>query len=91
MGMFSWKCKGCGEEICEPEIALVVTDRGTTWGNYDGYGRVGMYDYGNEFGNDPVIWHKYCYEHAPVEDQLNTCPSDYAPNQGFGKPNPKFC
>lgn len=89
MGFFSWKCKGCGEEICEPEIALVKTDNGITWGSYDGYGRAGMWDYNDE-GKEPVIWHKYCYDHATPEEQKDMTQSSYAPNQGCGMPQDRF-
>ena len=87
MGMFSWECKGCGEEICEPEVALVVVSNGITWGPYDGYGCCGMFEHDFE---DPAMWHKYCYDHATAEEKADTSPSKYAPNQGFGAPNEKF-
>lgn len=37
MGMFSWKCKGCGEELIAGEQVIIEGHRGT----YDGYGRCG--------------------------------------------------
>lgn len=89
MGMFSWICKGCGREICEPEIALVRSHNGITWGEYDGYGRCGMYD-AAEDNHEPVMWHKYCYDHATPQEQADDTPSDYAPNQGFGAPQKRF-
>lgn len=90
MGMFSWECKGCGGELCEPEIALVRMPNGITWGPYDGYGRAGMFDAGDT-NTEPAMWHKYCYDRATPENQNDITPSEYARNQGFGTPQRKFC
>jgi hypothetical protein len=90
MGMFSWKCKGCGEEICSPEIALVKAPNGITWGEYNGYGEVGMYNVQESWPDEPAMWHRVCYDVATPSEQNDITPSDHAPNQGFGEPNPKF-
>jgi hypothetical protein len=91
MGMFSWVCKGCGEEICEPEIAVVVDEEGVVCrGEYDGYGQLDGMEV-DEGSNDPVMWHHKCYKEASEEAKADLTPSDHAPNQGMGRANPDFC
>lgn len=86
--MFSWKCKGCEGEICEPEVALVADEEGiVARGEYDGYGRVGSYEI-EDF--NPIMWHFKCYNDAPLSKREDTTPSKNAPNQGFGEPRPEF-
>lgn len=85
MGMFSWICKGCGDELCTPEI---VRMNGCV-GEYDGYGRAGGFDWSQANG-EPVCWHEYCYQNATPEEKADQTPSKPAPNQGFGKPKKKF-
>jgi hypothetical protein len=76
----------------EPEVALVKTNCGTTYGPYDGYGRCGMYDYNQDgYPYEPAMWHKYCYDRATPQEQNDLSESDYAPNQGFGEPQKRFC
>lgn len=77
MGMFSWKCKGCGHELKTGEY---VRMNGCV-GEYDGYGRAGGFEYENE---EPSCWHVRCYKAASTEQKLDDSPSKYAPNQGFG-------
>lgn len=77
MGMFSWKCKGCGRELVEGERVRLNGCKG----EYDGYGRAGGFDYD---GEDPVAWHQRCYKKATTEQKLDETPSEHAPNQGFG-------
>jgi hypothetical protein len=48
-----------------------------------------MYDCSDD-GYEPTIWHKVCYHGAPKNKQNDLTPSKYAPNQGFGAPNPRF-
>lgn len=75
--MFSWCCKGCGHELHMNEL---VRMDGCV-GEYDGYGRAGNFDYDS---GDPVCWHEYCYQNASDQRKLDTTPSKYAENQGFG-------
>jgi hypothetical protein len=96
MGMFSWKCKGCGAEICEPELAVVTYEGPQGFpiilcGEYDGYGRF-MDDTWNWENHDeePAMWHKKCYMDAPDSGQESHVPSDHAPNQGFGDAQEQF-
>ena len=78
MGMFSYICKGCGQEIVTGEWCRF--NGGT--GEYDGYGRCGGFDNENSYPDNPVAWHEYCYQKSPNKgDKL---PSPSAPNQGFG-------
>jgi hypothetical protein len=89
MGMFSWECKGCGDELCDPEIGLAKSDEfNIVSGSYDGYGRLGDSEI------DPfesAVWHLKCYQEATPEQQADLTPSASAENQGFGRGNPKFC
>ena len=83
MGMFSYICKGCGQEIITGELCRFNGGDGRKLnvGEYDGYGRCGRYDAGEDHEN-PVAWHEYCYQKSPNKgDKL---PSQSAPNQGFG-------
>lgn len=77
MGMFSWRCKGCGHELKGGEYVRL---NGCV-GEYDGYGRAGGFEYQE---NSPSAWHVRCYDKATVEQKLNDDPSKHAPNQGFG-------
>jgi hypothetical protein len=77
MGMFSWKCKGCGHELKEGEYVRL---NGCV-GEYDGYGRAGGFSYDDE---EPSCWHVRCYKNASDQEKLDDSPSRYAPNQGFG-------
>jgi hypothetical protein len=89
MGYFSWKCKGCEGEICEPEVAVLVDEEGiVARGEYDGYGRLGEYEI-EDF--DPVIWHFKCFKEAPKSEQEDMKSSKNAPNQGCGEAKKEFC
>ena len=91
MGMFSWKRKGCGEEVCSPEIVRVMDSEGqVAIGEYDGYGSAGFWDYADSYDEDPIMWHKKCFDEATPEAQADMSPSDYAPDQGFGAPQKRF-
>lgn len=79
MGMFSWKCKGCGHELKEGEYVRL---NGCT-GIYDGYGGAGGFEYSGSY-KEPSGWHVRCYKNATIEQRLNDDPSQHAPNQGFG-------
>mgnify|MGYP003660736063 CR=1 FL=1 len=97
MGMFSWICKGCGDELCCPEIVLIDGHVGA----YDGYGRAGEFSF-DEFiakrgGWDkydeipnPVAWHEVCFDIASEVEQRDETPSDHAPNQGFAGAQDRF-
>lgn len=78
MGMFSWLCKGCGQELVAGELCRLDGSKG----EYDGYGRCGNYDY--EYGDPPAAWHQACYHQATPEQKLDETPSKHAPYQGFG-------
>jgi len=85
MGMFSWKCKGCGADLKMDEI---VRMNGCV-GEYDGYGRAGGFDAsGANF--KVVAWHELCFQKATDEQRNDESPSDDAEDQGFGTPNPDF-
>ena len=82
MGMFSWRCKGCGHELKADELVRMNGCKGT----YDGYG-------GNSGGFDsdcgevePACWHEACYRKATQEERDDETPSKHAGNQGFGCP-----
>lgn len=76
MGMFSWVCKGCGEELISREIVRLDG----CVGEYDGYGSAGSFDH----CGDPVAWHQRCWLKASDAQKLDTAPSASARNQGFG-------
>ncbi|GAF71589.1 unnamed protein product, partial [marine sediment metagenome] len=65
MGAYSWKCKGCSQDLVEDELVRL---NGCV-GEYDGYGRAGGFDYaGDSCGmSEPVAWHQYCYDWAKGE------------------------
>ena len=89
MGMFSWKCKGCGDELCCPELVRIDGHLGA----YDGYGRAGGYKYQgwlDDGSNEPAAWHSVCFDKAPEIEQQDQTPSNYAPNQGFGEAQDRF-
>jgi hypothetical protein len=79
MGMFSWVCKGCGEELVHDEVVRLDGNVGV----YDGYGRAGRYDH---HSGDPVAWHEACYKKASGAQRASKKRSDPARNQGFGPP-----
>ena len=86
MGMFTWCCKGCGDELIMDEKVRIAGISGT----YDGYGRVNEED-GGEYdtqGEDRPCWHQRCYDQASDKEKLDDTPSKYGDNQGFGDPNP---
>ena len=86
MGFFSWKCKGCSEELCEGEKVRLNGCKG----KYDGYGSAGGYDYGETGGENPIAWHEVCYQRATDKQKLDETPSKDAPNQGCGIPHLEF-
>lgn len=79
MGMFSWECKGCNQELVTGEMVRLNGSRG----EYDGYGGLGgcnCEDY------DPAAWHQKCYSEATDAEKLDDASSKPAMNQGFGFP-----
>jgi hypothetical protein len=84
MGMFSWCCKGCGQELVAGELCRLDGCKG----EYDGYGRCGNFDY--DCGTAPAAWHQTCYQKATPEQKLDETPSPHAPNQGFGPAHLEF-
>ncbi len=80
MGMFSWECKGCNQELKMDEEVRLDGSKGV----YDGYGRCGNFDY--EGGGEPVAWHQKCYYEATDAEKLDETPSTYGRNQGCGYP-----
>jgi hypothetical protein len=79
MGMFSYICKGCGQELIEGEFCRL----NGCLGHYDGYGRCGGFE-----GDEPIAWHEKCYQESPLKD--DQAPSTHAPNQGFGPQHLEF-
>jgi len=79
MGMFSWKCKGCGHELKTKELVRM----NACVGEYSGYGSAGGFEYSGSY-NEPSCWHVLCYNKASVEEKLSDSSSEYAPHQGFG-------
>jgi hypothetical protein len=77
MGNFSWKCKGCGEELIEGELVRMNGSVGT----YSGYGQAGDYEYHGCC--QPAAWHEFCYQRTP-KAKRNDKASESAPNQGLG-------
>jgi len=82
MGMFSWKCKGCGHELIERELVRL---NGQVQ-EYDGYGGSAA----NNGDYDPSAWHNRCYKKASRPHQLDESTSGHAPNQGFGPAKLEF-
>lgn len=80
MGMFSFECKGCDQELISGEEVRLQGCNGI----YDGYGRAGSFDY--DGGEEPVAWHQKCYYEATDAEKLDETPSVHARNQGFGYP-----
>lgn len=82
MGMFSWLCKGCKQEINEGEFARICGHAQV----YDGYGgSAGKADI-----DDPAAWHVRCYREASIAEKLDDTPSPSAPNQGMGDARLEF-
>lgn len=92
MGFFSWNCKGCGKSIKAPydlpasldwhNTAVVLLSNGTRIiGEYDGYGRLGGWDYGDSSGEEPEMWHQRCWEGAGCPDYTGA--SRHAEDQGY--------
>jgi hypothetical protein len=75
MGMFSWVCKGCGNELITGESVRLNGQKQV----YDGYGGLVNIDQG-----DPSAWHNKCYLKATNEEKLDETPSKHAHNQGMG-------
>ena len=80
MGMFSFECKGCDQELKMDEEVRLNGCKGI----YDGYGRAGSFDF--DGGAEPVAWHQKCYHEATDAEKLDETPSLHARNQGFGYP-----
>ena len=78
MGMFSWCCKGCGEEICQGEFAR-LNGRKQVYGGY-----------GDGDHDEYVAWHQRCYGAATKEQKLDDNPSKRAKNQGMGAARLRF-
>lgn len=83
MGMYSYVCKGCGQELVEEELVRL---NGCT-GEYDGYGRAGGF---SSHGEQCVAWHELCFQQASASQKLDRKPSRSARNQGFGPRHLEF-
>jgi len=83
MGMFSYLCKGCGQELIEGEMVRLNGCKG----EYDGYGGAGGFE--DDTGN-VAAWHARCYKAAPLAQREDETPSKSAPNQGFGPAHLEF-
>jgi len=93
MGFFSWDCKACGHpalcrQAADPEInswmtkAIVMFPNGdSARGEYDGYGRVGRFDYGDSSGDEPCLFHLACWEAAGRPSYAG--PSRMSKDQGW--------
>lgn len=81
MGMFSFECKGCEQELIQDEEVRLNGCNGI----YDGHGCAGDYDFSGDY-SEPVAWHQKCYGEATDAEKLDETPSQYARNQGFGFP-----
>jgi hypothetical protein len=98
MGFFSWNCKSCGH----PALVSNATDKGINdwmtdvvvlskdgsrnFGQYDGYGRAGHWDYNGDDGDDcgggePCLYHRACWEVAGKP--AYSSPSTNADDQGW--------
>lgn len=89
MGFFSWKCRGCGRSILAPYAqglewmsqAVVLTEDGEViHGEYDGYGRVGLYSVIDN-GQNSDLWHRGCWMVAGQPKYRG--PADHAEDQGY--------
>jgi len=87
MGMFSYICKGCGQELIECELVRLNGYKG----EYDGYGRA-VSDFGKfkSDGEDVIAWHERCYKTAKLKQRNDESPSRRAPDQGFGPAHLEF-
>jgi len=79
MGMFSWKCRRCGCDLCEGELVRLA---GTVQ-TYNGYG-------GSVGADNVACWHEICYQRSTTAEQLDQTPSESASNQGFGPAKLEF-
>lgn len=89
MGFFSWNCKCCGESIKAPygipkpivwqnQCVVLEPNGSTIIGDYDGYGRVGSWEYED---GEPEMWHLKCWESK--DKPSYSSPSTHADDQGF--------
>jgi len=84
MGMFSYVCKGCGQELIEGELVRLNGCKG----EYDGYGRAGGFE---SLGSSNVVaWHDRCYQQATQAQRDDETPSKGAKDQGFGPAHMEF-
>lgn len=83
MGMFSYVCKGCGQELIEGELVRLNGCKGT----YDGYGGAGGFE--DDTGS-VAAWHERCYKKATQQQRDDESPSKSAKNQGFGPAHLEF-
>lgn len=86
MGMFSWKCKGCGLELHQQELVRLNGTKGI----YDGYGGTHNAPFNDLMWNQTRAWHEACYQQATDKEKLDESPSEDAKNQGFGHALEKF-
>lgn len=93
MGFFSWDCKACGHPALShgatdagindwmEDVVVLSKDGSRNFGEYDGYGCAGSYDY-NENGNgEPCLYHRACWEVAGKPKY--TSPSKGSNDQGW--------
>jgi hypothetical protein len=84
MGMFSYLCKGCGQELIEGELVRLNGCKG----EYDGYGRAGGFE---SLGSSNVVaWHDRCHKTATQTQRDDETPSKGAKDQGFGPAHMEF-
>lgn len=82
MGMFSWKCKGCGHELIEGESVRLNGAQQ----EYNGYGGSAAASENYE----PSAWHNRCFLKVSQAERLDESPSASAPDQGFGPKKLEF-
>lgn len=91
MGFFSQLCKGCEHPLLSVYSvnqinywmlnAVAVTPEGSVIiGEYDGYGRIGDYEYA--IGGTNTVWHQACWKQAGSPHDYQGA-SAHAPDQGY--------
>ena len=92
MGFFSWNCEGCKHPLISRyaleennewmnDVVILTPDGSVIQGEYDGYGRAGEYDYGDD-GGEPQVYHKACWQ-ILGEPTEYTGASERAGDQGY--------
>lgn len=92
MGMFSWKCAVCKQDVIgsrlrgydwPSQVVVLFANGDRVSGEYDGYGRVGICDSLVEYDGEFALVHKRCCPEGATFESVGG-PSEGADNQGFG-------